>query len=243
MNFGKDLSDFAWDDALADILFSGTLWAALYLVEKIIVLYISIHYHYRTDSKRIEKSKRMQRALGTLYEASVYLHPLYSDAFLVEDSIIHSHAVDRSECPNHGAGLFLQKLGIGSRVSDAFGRLVNPDGDSHWFQPSVSYAIVGRALEHPKSAAALGTRIWASIVAEGKDALTVDDIAEALGPHSREQAQDCFNILDENENKDIRLNEMVMTTVEAGRIRHAIFQGMHDINHAINTFEFVFPRL
>ena len=183
----------------------------------------------------------MQRALCTLYEASVYLHPLYSDTFLVEDSIIHSHAVDRRECPSHGAGLFLQKLGLGSRVSDVFSRLVNPDGDSHWFQPSAPYAVVGRALEHPKSAAALGTRIWTSIVAEGKDTLTVDDIAEALGTHSQEQAYDCFQILDENENNDILLNEMVMTTVEAGRIRQAIFQGMHDINHAINTFKFVYP--
>ena len=218
-----------------------TLWAVLYLLEKMIVLYICIHYHYRTDNKRIERSKRLQRALGTLYEASVYLYPLYSDAFLVEDSIIRSHSTRGDDSPSKGAGLFLQKLGIGSKVSDAFGRLLNTDGDSHWFKPSASYSIVGRALEHPKSAAALGTRIWASLVAEGKDAMTVEDIAEALGPHSRELAEECFRTLDENENKDILLNEMVMSVVEAGRVRHAIFQGMHDINHAINTFEFVLP--
>jgi Ca2+-binding EF-hand superfamily protein len=73
----------------------------------------------------------------------------------------------------------------------------------------------------------------------GKDILTASDIAEVLGPHRREEAEDHFKVLDENENGDIQLEEMVMTVVETGRVRHAIFQNMEDINHAINTFDWV----
>lgn len=106
-------------------------------------------------------------------------------------------------------------------------------------KPNGSYAIVERALGHPRSAAALAKRIWMSLVPNNKDMLTAEDIADVLGPHSREEAQDLFKILDENDSGDITLNEMVWTVIEAGRIRHAIYSGMHDINRAINVFDWI----
>jgi hypothetical protein len=182
----------------------------------------------------------MQATLGALYEASIYLYPCYQGPFLAEDATIRHFTTLDDHDPNNGAGKFMRKLGLaGDKLSDILGNLVNSDERSHWFKPDAPYAIVGHALEHPKSAAALATRIWQSLVIEGKNILTASDIAEVLGPHRREEAQDYFKVLDENENGDILLEEMVMTVVETGRVRHAIFQNMEDINHAINTFEWV----
>jgi hypothetical protein len=234
------VNDYTWDDALNIILFIGTLWAFVYLIEKVIVLYISVHYHYRSDFDRIKRSKAMQTALSTLYEASLQLYPAYQEPFATEDYIIRHFTALEENNPSGGAGQFLRKLGMaGDKITDILGNVLNSGSQSHWFKPDVPYAIVGHALEHPRSAAALATRIWQSLVSEGNDKLTVDDIAEVLGPHKREDAEKFFKILDENENKDIELDELAMTVVELGRIRHAIFQGMNDMNHAINTFDWI----
>jgi Ca2+-binding EF-hand superfamily protein len=62
-------------------------------------------------------------------------------------------------------------------------------------------------------------------------------LPEVLGPYRRDEAIEIFKVIDDNESGDIRLEEMVWTVVEAGRIRHAIYQQMTDINHCINTFD------
>ena len=119
------------------------------------------------------------------------------------------------------------------------GHLSNSDEDSHWFDPGSSYAVVSSALNHPTSAAALARRIWASLAAQGQDALNVDDIAAALGPYRYHEAQQIFVMLDENENGNIKLDEFIGITVETGMIRRDIYAGMHDINHCINTFDWI----
>ena len=78
----------------------------------------------------------------------------------------------------------------------------------HWLRPASSYAVVERAMANPKSAAALGRRIWMSFVVVGKDKLKAQDIAEVLGPFRKEEAQSYFKVLDENEAGDIQLDEM-----------------------------------
>ena len=128
---------------------------------------------------------------------------------------------------------------FGRKIPHAFGHIIGSDSESRFWRPDSHYATIERALEHPASAAALAKRIWVSLVAQGRTALTVDDIAEALGPHRREEAEDTFKILDENRNGDIRLNEFVPSVVEAGRVRHDIYCGMSDIDHAINTFDWI----
>ena len=52
------------------------------------MLYISIHYHYRSDGHRIERSKRLRKALATLYEASTSICPKFHDPFRQEDAVI-----------------------------------------------------------------------------------------------------------------------------------------------------------
>ena len=214
----------------------GCYWVALYIIEKIGIMYICIHFHYRADFHRLQRSKQLQVALCSLYEASTSLYQPYDEELMTEDLIIHDSAYSGKGNKRKEAGKFLQKIGGGmATFISLFGTSVGASNDSHWLKASSSYATVEHALEHPKSAAALAKRIWMSLVSQGRDALTVEDIAEAFGPHRRTEAKACFETLDENENGDIRLNELVPTVVEAGRVRMAIYEGMHDIDHVINT--------
>ena len=204
------------------------------------IMYICIHFHYRADFHRLQKSKQVQVALCSLYEASTQLHQPYDDKLITVDLIIHDSSLSGKGSKRKDAAKFFQKIGGGmATFVSLFGTTVGAGSKSHWFKADSSYATVEKALEHPKSAAALAKRIWMALVAEGRTTLTVDDISGAFGPYRRQEAQACFDTLDENENGDIRLNELVPTVVEAGKVRTAIYEGMHDINHAINTLDWI----
>jgi small-conductance mechanosensitive channel len=240
VNFNKDPNYWYWDDIIYDVLQQIVFWMVGYLLIRILVLYISVHYHYRSDQVQITHSKEMHQALVALYEASIYLHPVNSRHFVLEDSIIRNSSGSGTESASRqNASELLRKVGMdGHSVAHFFGNFKSQQ-HSHWLHPGAPYAVVERALSHPKPAAALAKRIWMSLVVQGKESFSADDIAEVLGPYRRDEALDIFKIIDENESGDIRLDEMVWTVVEAGRIRHSIYQTMADINHCINTFDWI----
>jgi len=244
VNIDKVVGSWGWDDTIDDILQQGMFWVVFYLVEKVFIMYISVHYHYRSDQGRITHSKELHGALVTLYDASVYLHPVNSRHFVIEDALIHgakpsSGKEYTSTASRKDASKFLSKIGVASDKMTSFFGNFKTDEKSHWMDTKSSYTVIERALSNPKSAAALAKRIWMSLVVRGKDCLTAEDIAEVLGPYRREEALEVFKALDENDSGDLRLEEMVWTVVEAGRIRHSIYAGMKDIDHCINTFEWI----
>ncbi|KAL1840933.1 hypothetical protein VTJ49DRAFT_7592 [Mycothermus thermophilus] len=238
--FGVDATQLTWMDIIDDVLQQGTLWAYFYFLEQVVVLYITIHFHSRSDLGRIEKSKNMQNALIALYDASTYLYPVGSPEFQEIDTIIGN-----ATGAEHGeyrvrATRYLARLGIDTYgLTSFFGNFLSDDPKSHWLRPASSYAIVERAIANPKSAHALARRIWMSLVPVGRDALTAQDIAEVLGPFRREEAEGYFKTLDEGELGDIRLSEMEWTVAEAGRVRNNIYRSMHAADHCINTFDWV----
>ncbi|KAN0066820.1 hypothetical protein V8E54_015109 [Elaphomyces granulatus] len=222
-----------------DILFTLILWAGLYFIEKVIILYITIHYNARSNFGKLQRSKDVISALAELYKTSTYLYPKHKGEFSTDDAIIHNspHSHHRDLKP---VGAVSRFVGTSARgLTSALGYLSSSDEDSHWFEPGSPYAVISTALNHPTSAAALARRIWASLVVQGQDVLNVDDIASALGPYRYQEAQQILAVLDENENGNIKLDEFIGITVETGMIRRDIYAGMHDINHALNTFDWV----
>jgi hypothetical protein len=207
----KKPSEAEWNKILNDILTILIIWAVLFFFEKMVMLYISIHYHYRADGVRIEEAKCRRNALVTLYDASISLYPAFHTSFRSEDSIIRDEAAG-----GKGAVKFLSK-----------------------FKSAGSKVIVDHALESQRASAALAKRIWRSLVPEGRNILTAHDIAEVLGTHRTAEAENAFKILDKNENGDITLSEMVLTVLETSRSRRMVYQGMTDINQAINTLDWI----
>jgi Ca2+-binding EF-hand superfamily protein len=182
----------------------------------------------------------MHNALITLYEASIYLHPPNSGPFDEEDRLIRNAKGDVKASSRVRATNYLARMGIdGYKVASLFGNFVSDDPHSHWLRPASSYATIERALANPISAAALAKRIWQSLVVTGAKSMTAEDIAEVLGPFRKQEAGVIFQIIDENESGDIRLDEMISTLIEAGRIRSNIYKTMDNIDHCINTFDWV----
>ena len=196
-----------WDKILNDLLSIFVVWACLFFFEKMAMLYISIHYHYRSESNRIDRSKRLRKALATLYTASTSICPKFQDPFGEEDQVIRE--------------------GGRSKLRGKLRHLASP------------LAVVDNALESQRSAAALAKRIWRSLVPESHSALTANDIIEVLGPKRQEEAEEAFRVLDDNENGDLTLKEMVLTVLETANTRQAVYQGMADIDHAINSLHWI----
>ena len=194
-----------WPKIVNDLLTILLLWAVFFFFEKLMMLYVSIHYHYRADNNRIERSKRLRAALVTMYDASTAIYPAFQDPFKIEDGLIAGRVKDRLQ----------------------------------FFKSKSTSKIVDHALEEPRAAAALAKRIWMSLVPEGRDVLTVDDIVEVIKSHRRAEAEECFRAVDENQNGDLTLNEMVLTVIETGRARRSIYQGMTDFNRAISALDWI----
>lgn len=222
-----------------DVLEQLTFAVVAYLLIKLLILYMSIHYHSRSQQGRMTHSKDMYSALATLYDASLYTHPRGSPQFKIEDTLIShpSSKITSKMQEERAAGEFLGRVGFrGAKKARYFGDDTQKD---HWFGHGSSYGVVQRALADPKSAAALATRIWRSLVADGEDSLKVSDIEEVLGPYRSEESKKIFTTIDENESKDVKLEEMVWTTIESGRIRADIYKGLTQIDHCLNTFEWI----
>jgi hypothetical protein len=240
VNINKDPRVMGWDDTIDDILEQMTLWVCFYFVEKLMILFITIHYHYRSDNVKLMHSKDIHNAFVALYDASVYLHPVNSGYFDEEDELIRNAKGDLKATARVRATTYLARMGIdGYKLTSLFGNFVSDDPKNHWLRPSSSYATVERALSNPHSAAALAKRIWMSFVVSGKKSLKAEDIAEVMGPFRKSEAKAIFKVLDENESGDIQLEELVGIAAESGRIRHNIYRNMHDIDHCINTFDWI----
>ncbi|KAK4143917.1 uncharacterized protein C8A04DRAFT_11888 [Dichotomopilus funicola] len=232
--------EIGWIDILEDFLQQGVLWAWFYLVEKIGMLYITIHYHARSDMGQITRSKDMHNALIALYEASVYLYPIGTAEFEDEDTMIRNATGQEHGEHRIRATHYLSRLGIDTYgLTSFFGNFLSSSPDSHWLRPASGYATVERAIANPKSAAALARRIWMSFVPMGKEALTAENMAEVLGPSRKSEAEAYFKLLDEGDLGDLRLDEMEWSVTEAGRIRNNIYRNMHAADHCINTFDWV----
>ena len=217
----------------------AAFWAVFYFFEKILIVYISVHYHYRSDRGRIERSKKLINALATLYDTSVARHSLYGDKFQNQDIIIRD-AVAAGRSNRRDALKFFQRIGGASgKVLSAFGNMLGSGEKSHWLKPGSTYAIVEHALEKPASAKALAQRIWLSFVPRGESALTKAYIAGAFNLDQKEEAEKCLTAIDENENGDVRLTEMEPMLVEAGKTRLNIYRNMQEIDHAINTLDWI----
>jgi len=126
---------------------------------------------------------------------------------------------------------------LGDKITSVFGNIASEITGKQVFNPNSAHSIVVEALEKVRSSEALARRIWMSFVVEGHDSLSLEDIAEVLGPAHREEAEECFNAIDADQNGDISLDEMIRKVVETGKERKAISNSMKDISQALTVFD------
>ncbi|KAI2626811.1 serine/threonine protein kinase [Xylaria nigripes] len=243
-------STVPWVNTIARILGAAFVSSAIFLGEKAFVQLISISYHQRSFSNRIQDSKRDVHLLGLMYDASRKLFPMYCEEFIEEDEIIN-HGIETlltsgkkrkaRKKRKSGAVMPARLIGnvgrFGNKVTSAFGNIASEITGKQVFNTNSAHSIVIEALEKTKMSEALGKRIWMSFVVEGKESLYPEDIAEVLGPIYRNEADECFSAIDADGNGDISLDEMIRKVVEIGKERKAIGKSMQDIGQALGVFD------
>ncbi|TDZ23332.1 Mechanosensitive ion channel protein Msy1 [Colletotrichum sidae] len=241
-SYNKQLS---WVVTMVRILGATFISSAVYLAEKAIVQLIGISYHQRSFALRIKESKREVRLLGLLYDASRTLFPMYCPEFEEEDYIINDSLdlilAKAAKGGKGGSATPLRLVGdigrMGDKITGVFGNIASEITGKQVFNPNSAHSIVVEALEKTKPSQALARRIWMSFVVEGKDQLYPDDFQEVLGPAYSDEAEEAFNMIDNDQNGDISLDEMTRKVVEIGKERKAITEGMKDIGQALRVFD------
>lgn len=244
--FGKSRhNEIEWAQVLETVL--GALFAcsAVLLGEKAIVQLIGISYHQRSFANRIKTSKRDIHLLGLLYDASRTLFPMFCPEFAEEDYVINDSIElmlrGKAGRPKSGAVTPMKLIGdvgrVGNKVTSVFGNLASEITGKKVFNPNSAHSIVLEALEKLGPSEALGRRIWMSFVVEGRESLFMEDFEEVLGPAYRSEAEEAFQSIDTDMNGDVSLDEMVRKTVEVGKERKAIAEGMKDIGQALEAFD------
>jgi hypothetical protein len=225
-----------WVHNFQRFLLASMAVAALFIAQKLIVQLISVNYHRRQFNARVNESKLKVRMLDGLTEHSLKMFPLNAHPFEMEDFEILTSLDASQQDPSStklvgGVALYTEMLQttVGNITSEITGARSN--------QSAAIHNLVVEALESKRSSRALGSRLWQSFVMEGKDALFRADIEEIFGRGRAEEANEVFNLLDQDNNGDISLDEMVLTVLEISRERKAIAASMHDVGQAVRVLD------
>jgi len=252
MNLDTPSSTPSWVNIMGNILAALMVATLLFLAEKLLIQMISIGYHRQQYELKIRESKHNIYLLSLLYDASRLLFKEYCPEFAEEDYLISdsvniplskkgtAHARSGSQTPlkllqdTH----VLQNVGrFGDKVTAAFGGVAQEVTGKAVFNPTSAHSIVVEALEKNTSSEALARRIWMSFAVEGRDAVTEEDIVEVLGAEREAEARECFAFLDRDNNKDVSLDEMILTVCEIGRERKAITRSLRDVDSALKALD------
>ncbi|EEP77335.1 predicted protein [Uncinocarpus reesii 1704] len=235
-----------WQDVVKNILFAAFIASLILAAEKVLIQLISISYHRKQFDLRIQDSKRNVHLVGLLYEASRKMFPEYCKEFETEDYIINDSIVGglgkkgkaHKRTGSASPMRLIQNVGrVGDKITAAFGQVAHEITGKQVFNPTSAHSIVTLALEKRKSSEALAKRLWMSFVLSGREALFIDDLYEVFGPDHHTEAEECFAILDRDDNGDVSLEEMILTITEFGRDRQAIAKSMHDVDQAIHVLD------
>ncbi|KAG6003723.1 hypothetical protein E4U21_001776 [Claviceps maximensis] len=239
--------EIEWTDIVEKVLGALFVSSAVLLAEKALVQLIGVSYHQRSFANRIKASKREIHLLGLLYDASRTLFPMYCPEFSEEDHVINDsiemmlRSKKKKITGGNGSATPMKIIGdvgrFGGKVTSVVGHVAHEITGKQVFNPNSAHSIVLEALEKKMPSEALGRRIWMSFVLEGKDALYMEDFQEVLGPAYKAEAEEAFDMIDSDLNGDISLDEMVRKTVEIGKERKAIGEGMKDIGQALLVFD------
>ncbi|TVY38847.1 putative MscS family protein [Lachnellula occidentalis] len=231
-----------WTSVFKKVLAAILVGTIIFFIEKVIVQLISVSYHSRSYNNRIDESKRYVHLLGILFEASRKLFPVYGQEFRNEDNIIMHNSI--GAFVNIGRGdskhshRFFNGMGrFNDTVNSVFGDIATELKGRSVLPERSAESIVSESLDKTAATQALARRLWLSFVAEGNEVLHLSDIEEVLGEGNQEFAEDCFLMLDPDENMDVTLEEATLRVKEIASDRKAIEKSMHDVSQAIKALD------
>jgi hypothetical protein len=177
---------------------------------------------------------------------------MYGKEFFEEDYIIHANietfirkghlvqgmSIDPERTTHGHKRRIFEGIGrFSNKLNSVFGNIASELKGKSVLSPRPAQSIVTECLEKTKSAKALAQWLWFSFVMEENDCLHLSDVQEVLGSQSQNTAEECFEMLNPDENGDVTLDEITMKLTELLLDRNAIARSMHDISQAIKALD------
>ena len=239
-------SDVDWMNQLQKAFLASIPASCVFLVEKILIEFITVNYHRTQFSAKIHESKRRMHLFELLYEASAILYPPYCPKFANDDYTINTSILSTvgkgiqevADIPGGAPVRIFDNLGrLGTGVTSVFRNIVSEVTGNQATDSKSPHAVVSWALERKAASEALAHRVFTALVAEGNDALYQKDIERVLGAENERIVEEIFHALDKDGNGDVSLDEMTMMVTELGEGRRAMTRSLHDVDRAIKALD------
>ncbi|RFU34972.1 hypothetical protein B7463_g1362, partial [Scytalidium lignicola] len=236
-----------WQLIVQRAIAAATVSSFLYLAEATLILGLSTSYHRKQFNMRIKQSKRSVYLLGLLYDASIILFPEHCSLFSEEDQTI-SHSLDINNLTRKKNGvdksspslrairdIWLLGNHASEKISDTINGLAREVANKKGLTSNQSHSLIVEVLESTRRTKALARRIWFSIAANGNDTMFLNDLITVL--KNKQDAEDCFDMLDLDKNGSVSLDEMILVVDEIARTRKSITKSLNDVDEAIGILD------
>jgi small-conductance mechanosensitive channel len=233
-----------WQKTLNNILVALLISSLIYFGERLTIHLISVSFHKTRFATRIKDNKQSIRTLSDLLYCACIPFPPFCPEFSEEDLYLQSGSFLNS---GNKSSKFVTKLAKNQnlqrffgKVNHAFdvaantlgkvarGQVLDNDDVRDWVSSTIADSMNSEAL-----AEVLAKRIWMSLVLEGEEHLTIDDLVEVLGEERKTEANDIFRVLDTDGNGNLTLEEMVSSVVEICHERRSVYKSLKDVDSAI----------
>lgn len=233
-----------WQKTLNNILVALLISSLIYFAERLAIHLISVSFHKTRFATRIKDNKQSIRTLSDLLYCACIPFPPFCPEFSEEDLHLQSGSFLNSGSKN---SKFASKLAKNQNLQRFFGRMnhaldvaantlgkvargqaLDNDDVRNWVSSTIADSMNSEAL-----AEVLAKRIWMSLVLEGEEHLTIDDLVEVLGEERKTEANDIFRVLDTDGNGNLTLDEMVSSVVEICHERRSVYKSLKDVDSAI----------
>lgn len=242
--------DVKWQKNFSNVLVSCLITSIVYLFERIFIHFISVSFHKTQFANRIRDNRLAISVLVKMLDAAYMVFPQFCPEFEDEDVTLAGgllfattrkmddrlnrriqQAVQNEGTRRFFGGLKKASKSVGEAARDVIGRTAGTAASTD--------SIVMEAMKSRSTARILGKRIWMSLVLEGHDSLTVQDVIDVVGEHSRDECEAVFAVLDQDGNGDLTLDEMSAAVTQICHERKSIFKSLKDVDCAVKKLHHI----
>lgn len=239
-----------WQKNFSNVLVSCLITSIVYLFERIFIHFISVSFHKTQFANRIRDNRLAISVLVKMLDAAYMVFPQFCPEFEEEDVTLAGgllfattrkmddrlnrriqQAVQNEGTRRFFGGLKKASRSMGEAAREVIGRTAGTAASSE--------SIVMEAMKSRSTARILGKRIWMSLVLEGHDSLTVQDVIDVVGEHSRDECEAVFAVLDQDGNGDLTLDEMSAAVTQICHERKSIYKSLKDVDCAVKKLHHI----
>lgn len=236
-----------WQLVINNILVALLISSLIFCAEKLMIHLISVSFHKTRFATRIKDNKQAIHMLSDLLEVACIPFPPFCPEFAEEDLQLQSGKFFRDTANSQSKSGLSKMFASNHNLQKFFGRVnhaattaaatlgkvaraqaLETDEVRAWVGTTIADAMNSKRLS-----GILARRIWMSLVLEGSESLTLEDLIEVLGEDRKQDCEGIFNLLDMDGNGDLTLDEMVAAVMDICHERKSVYKSLKDVDTAI----------